>query len=162
MAADNTLITVNLRDDPKLKYGTTAIKRKAFVQSWATEMDKEIRIKLTMKYYASNAGAYGADAETSINADGSLTAEEKAYQKETFKDREFNYTTRGRWVDVSGNPVAEGTLNAITELQYWQSFKLDDVTTPVNIPDMNFGAFAAVYAIASAMIARLDTLKILG
>lgn len=159
MAADNTLITVNLSDDPKLKYNTTAIKRKALVNYWATESDKEIRIRMTLRFYASNAGAYGAEAIAGINADNTLTAEQKAWQRETFKDREINYTTRGRWVLANGTPVPEGTQDAITELEYWQGFSLDNVAA---ITDMNYGAFASVYAIATAMIQRLDTLKVLG
>lgn len=159
MAADNTLITVNLSDDPRLKYNGTSIKRRAFITFWATDIDKEIRMHLTLKFYADNAGAYGADAETAINGDATLTAEQKAYQKDTFKDRVVIYTTRGRWVLPDGTPVPEGTTNAITELEYWQGFTLDNVAA---ITNMNYGAFAAVYAIASAMVQRLDVLKILG
>lgn len=159
MAADNTLITVDLSDDPKLRYGTTIIKRRALVQAWGTEADREIRIKLLVRLFANSAGAYGADAITGINADASITADQKARQREIFKDQEVSYTTRGRWVLANGTPVAEGTANAITELEYWQGFTLDQVTA---ITDMNFGAFSAVYAIATAMVQRLDTLKILG
>lgn len=159
MAADNTLITVDLSDDPKLRYGTTIIKRRALVQQWGTEADKEIRLKLLIRLYANNAGAYGVDAITGINADATISAEQKAVQRETFKDREINYTTRGRWVLSNGTPVAEGTANAITELEYWQGFTLDDVT---GIEGMTTGAFASVYLIATAMIKRLDALKILG
>lgn len=157
--ADNTLITVNLSNDPRLRYNTTQIKRKAFIHSWIVEMDKEIRIRMTLKFYANNAGEYGVDAETAINNDTTLTGEEKAYQKDTFRDREITYTTRGRWVSITGTPVPEGTADAITELEYWQGFSLDNVQA---ITDMNYGAFAAVYAIASAMIQRLDALKVLG
>jgi len=158
MAADNTLTIVDLSDDPKLRYNSTLIKRRALVQSWTTESDKEIRIKLLIRFYANNAGAYGAEAADAINADA-ITAEQKAWQRETFRDREINYTTRGRWVLADGTPVPEGTANAITELAYWQTFKLDDVQP---ITDMNFKALSAVYAIATAMIQRLDMLKVLG
>lgn len=159
MAANNTLITVDLSDDPKLRYGTTIIKRRALVQQWGTESDREIRMKLLIRLYANNAGAYGVEAIAGIDADATITADQKARQREIFKDQEINYTTRGRWVLANGTPVAEGTANAITELEYWQTFTLDQVQA---ITDMNFGAFAAVYAIATAMIQRLDSLKILG
>lgn len=159
MAADNTLISVDLSDDPRLRYNGTAIKRRAFITLWATEIDKEIRINLTLKFYANNGGAYGADAETSINADNGLTAEQKAYQRQTFADRAIIYSTRGRWVLADGTPVSEGTPNAITELEYWQGFRLDDVP---NITDMNFKALDAVYETARAMVQRMDVLKVLG
>lgn len=157
--ADNTLITINLSDDPKLKYGTTSIKRKALVKSWATESDKEISMRLTVKYYASNAGAYGSDSQTAILADASITPEQRAWQAETFKDREIFYSTRGKWVSVTGVPVAEGTAGAITELEYWQGFPLSSVA---GISSTAVGAFAAVYLIATAMIQRMDVLKVLG
>lgn len=159
MAADSTRLVVNISDDPRLRYNSTIIKRKVEVRSWGPEIDREITIRMIIKFYANSAGAYGSDAVTAINADATLTAEQKDWQRQTFADREVNYSTRGRWVLADGTPVAEGTSNAITELEYWQRFTLDNVNA---ITDMNYGAFAAVYAIATAMIQRLDTLKILG
>lgn len=159
MAADNSFITVNLSDDPRLKYNNTIIKRKALVRWWGTQSDKEIRLALTIRYYANNGGNYGVDAISGINADNALSDSQKAWQRQTFADRQLEYSTQGSWVDTNGNPVAEGTPGAITELEYWQGFTLAQVP---GITSTSVGAFAGVYLIATAMIQRLDTLKMLG
>src|SRR6187402_3449768 len=123
---DQTQIIVNLSDNAKLQYNGVAVKMKAVVVDYSPVVygTKDFRISVTIKYYINNAGAYGGLVTADIEADQTLSASQKEYLLDVYKDRSFSYNTMGNYVNAQGDVVPFGTVGSVPEYQYWQSFKL--------------------------------------
>ncbi len=159
MALDNSLIVVNLRDNSRLSYNGGTVKMKGTVLEFSPINDsgqKEISIRLSITYYISNAGAYGATVLSTILADNTLSVEEKENLLNTFDDRTITYYTGGNMVDASGNIVPPSTNGAIPEKEYWQNFQLNQVA---GVTGMTMSAMGAVYAIITAFVNKLNQRK---
>jgi hypothetical protein len=158
-AQDQTPIVINIRDSPKLQFNGAFVKQKATVLDYRPVINstKDFYISVQIKYYENNAGAYGAEIIATIRNDGTLTAEEKAQLYHIYGDKIIDYQTTNKWVDVSGNVVAQGTPGAITELAYWQGFKLNQVAGMGTLSTQ--GAVDAQYLIITAIINKLNARK---
>jgi len=171
-AQDNTLIVVNVSNDPSLYYKATTdgspsiVKRKATLIEWKELTNKEFYIKLSVTYYKDNAGSYGSRIIDLIQADAGLSSDQKFNATEQFKDRIIEYQTNGKYVDsTTGLSVNQfqpdgitPTVGAVTDLTYWQAFKLNQV------PGMGGslstqGAMDAGYKVKSAIIGQMATRK---
>lgn len=157
-AQDTTPITVNIRDNAKLQFGGSAVKMKAVVLQFRTEATKEFIMHLSIQMYANNAGAYGGKITDLISADETLSAEEKKELLDRFRDREVIYTTQGKWVNANGDPVASDAVGARSELEYWQSFKMNNVALGMTSASTQ-GALDAIYKIQIAIITKLNLRK---
>ena len=93
-----------------------------------------------------------------ITSDNNLSSEEKADLLVRYGDREIQYNTVGKFVDSNGNPVDATAPGAIPELQYWQSFKLNNAALGMTSASTQ-GALDAVYKIIIAIVNKLDNRK---
>lgn len=159
-AQDNTAIVVNIRDNAKLEYGGAAVKMKAVVLDYSPIYfgSKEFQVRVSIQMYQGVAGAYGGKITTLILADQTLSEEEKIDLLDRFRDRDITYTSANKWVDASGNSVLSTAPGAITELAYWQSFKLNHASLGMTSASTQ-GALDAEYKIIQAIVAKLNQRK---
>lgn len=159
-AQDQTAIVINVRDHAKLEYNGAKVKMKATVVNYApvNETTKDFVIVLSIQLYENVAGSYGALVTALIAADQNLSDEEKAESLQRYADRTITYTTRGKFVDNNGNSVTQSTPGAITEIAYWQAFKLNNVALGMTSASTQ-GALDAEYKIIAAIVAKLNSRK---
>lgn len=159
VAQDFTQIVVNVRDNARLQFNGSAVKMKAVVIDFSpvTQTTKEFCIKLSIQMYENIGGSYGQPIISVINADATLSAEEKADLLERYADKIIFYSTANRWVNVSGDNVHLTTPGAIPEIQYWQTFKLNQVAGMGSISTQ--GALDAQYLTIRAIILKLNSRK---
>lgn len=155
--ATNTWSVVNLNDNLRLQFNGNPVKQKAVVTSFTIYNTKEFQLEVQVQSYESVAGAYGNYIPTTIAADGVLTQAQKDALLLTYGDKYVRYSTAGHWTDVSGNIVAAGTAGAITELAYWQQFKLNQVAGTGTLTTQ--GAMDEIYLIVTALINKLNSNK---
>lgn len=157
---DQTPIVVNISDSPVLQYNGAFVKQKATVIDYDPIINsiKDFSIQVTISCYVNNSGAYGASVYSDIAANATLSTDQKAQLQAMYGDRTVTYTTIGQCTDASGNIVACTAGGAIPEIQYWQTFKLNQ------IPGMGGslsaqGAAAVQYLIIQAIVSKLDSRK---
>ena len=155
--ANNTWTVVNLSDNLRLQFNGNPVKQKAVITSFTIFNTKEWQLEVQIQSYESVAGAYGNYIMTTIAADGVLTQAQKDVLLQTYGDKYIRYGTAGHWVDVNGNIVASGTPGAITELAYWQQFKLNQIAGTGTLSTQ--GALDEMYLIVAALINKLNTNK---
>ena len=155
--ANNTWAVVNLSDNLRLQFNGNPVKQKAVVSSFTIYNTKEWQLEVMVQSYESVAGAYGNYILATIAADGTLTTAQKDVLSLTYSDKYIRYGTAGHWVDVNGNIVASGTPLAITELAYWQQFKLNQIAGTGTLSTQ--GALDEMYLIVAALINKLNTNK---
>jgi len=155
--ANNTWTVVNLSDNLRLQFNGNPVKQKAVITSFIIYNTKEWQLEVQVQSYESVAGAYGNYIPATIAADGVLTQAQKDVLLQTYNDKYIRYGTTGHWVDVNGNIVSAGTPGAITELAYWQQFKLNQIAGTGTLATQ--GALDEVYLIVAALINKLNTNK---
>ena len=158
-AQDQAPIVVNVRDNAKLQFNGANVKMKATVLLFepVTSSTKDFVIRLSITMFENSAGSYGQPIADLINADATLSPEEKEDLLNRYADKIITYTTSGKYVDVSGNAVTQSTPGAITELQYWQTFKLNQVAGMGSISTQ--GAMDAQYLTIRAIVLKLNQRK---
>lgn len=149
--------TVNLSDNSKLQFNGNPVKRKMVISGFHLTTTKDWRLEMLIQYYESVGGAYGNYIPTTIANDGVLTQAQKDELVGIYGDRYIQYSTEGHWVDVSGNLVSAGTPGAITELSYWQQFKLNQIAGTGTLSTQ--GALDEIYLIVTALINKLNSNK---
>lgn len=156
---DQTPIVVNVRDNAKLQYNGAVVKMKATVLSFepVTFTTKDFRIVLSITMFENNGGSYGAVITDLVRADGTLSPEEKADLLERYADKIITYTTNNKYVDMNGDPLSQGAPGAIPELQYWQTFKLNQVAGMGSVSTQ--GALDAEYLTIRAIVLKLNQRK---
>lgn len=155
---DNAPIVVNVRDNPKLQFNGAAVKVKAVIDYFHIDRTKDFQIGLTLEFYVNNSGAYGPLVVSVIAADTvNLTADERAGLIATYGNRQIVYSTAGKYVNAAGDIVTAGAPGAIPELQYWQTFKLNQVAGMGTLSTQ--GAMDAQYLILKAIINKLNSRK---
>lgn len=158
-AQDQSEIVVNIRDNARLQFNGAAVKQKAAVVSYTPVSGggKDFTIVLRIKMYESNGGNYGSLITELIQADATLSEEEKQDLVIRYADKIIEYSTAGRYVDASGNLVSPLAGGAIPELQYWQAYKLNQVPTMLSLATQ--GALDATYKTIQAIIAKMNARK---
>lgn len=158
-AQDTSPIVVNLRDNGALQYNGAYVKMKCIVTDYRPVINagKDFYIAVKIQYYENVSGAYGTYIPTLIQNNATLTAEEKAILLQVYGDKDFNWQTTNKWVDASGNIVPQGTAGAISELQYWQQFKLNQVAGMGTLSTQ--GAVDAQYLIIQAIVNKMNQRK---
>lgn len=156
---DLTQISVDLRDNSRLQFNGNPVKMRAIINDFKPIVSgqKDFFICLTIQYYESVAGAYGNPIVQTIAADGTLSSDEKTELLAIYGDRRIEYSTSGKWVDVSGNIVTSSTPGAIQEIQYWQGFKLNQVTGIGTLA--NQGALDSEYLTIKQIVNKMNSRK---
>lgn len=159
-AQDQSPIVINVRDNARLAFNGVAVKQKATVINYSPVVNttKDFLITVVITYYVNNGGAYGSSVLSAIAADNNLSVEEKESLTTQFQDRLFTYTTSGRHTDINGNLVSTSTPSAIPEIQYWQSFKLNNASLGMTSASTQ-GALDAEYKIVAAIVTKMDSRK---
>lgn len=157
--ADQTLIIVNTRDNAKLQFNGNPVKTKAIVYSFkpVSNSTKDFEIVLVIQMYSSVSGSYGSLITSLISADGTLSQEEKDDLLIRYQDKVITYSTANRFTDVSGNIVLSTTPGAIPEIQYWQTFKLNQIAGMGSASTQ--GALDAEYLTIKAIVNKMDSRK---
>ena len=157
---DLTPIVINIRNSAKLQWNGVAVKQKIRVLNVAFIRDgqKEFYFNIYLERYENIGGVYGSKITDLILADGTLSAEEKADMLTVYGDKEISYTTNGKFTDVNGNLVASDSVGAIPELQYWQAFKMNNVTLNMTSASTQ-GGLDGIYKIITAIVNRMDGRK---
>jgi hypothetical protein len=160
IAQDLTPITVNIRDNARLQWGGAVVKMKAVVLQFrpVSEQSKDFVLHLSIQMYENNAGAYGSKITDLISADVTLTADEKTDLLDRYRDREVIYSTAGKYVDATGERVASDAPGAIPEIQYWQTFKMNNAALGMTSASTQ-GALDGIYKIAIAIVNKLNARK---
>ena len=167
LSQDISPIIVNISDSPSLQYKGAAVKRKATVVDYRplNSSSKEFFLSVNIVYYVNSSGAYGATVQNDILADGTLSSEQQLQLLDVYKPITITYTTQGKCADqTTGNIVpcfqADGvtpTANSISEIGYWQTFKLNQVSGVTSLSTN--GTADVQYKIVAAIISKLDSRK---
>jgi hypothetical protein len=167
IAQDISPIVVNISDSPLLQYNGAFAKRKATVVNYLplTQGSKEFSITVNIVYYVNNAGAYGATIQSDIAANATLSSDQQTQLSEVYKPFNFTYSTSGKCADQTTGALvncfqADGTtptVNAISDLAYWQAFKLNQISGVTSLTTN--GAADVQYRIIQAIVAKLDSRK---
>src|SRR6478736_450363 len=160
MAQDSSQIIINLADSLVVSYANALVKQKALILEYQPIINsaKDFRIKLRVSYYVNNAGAYGGRVLDVIQTNQTWSDDQKRLASASYQDWIFEYQSTGKYVDVNGDVVPQDTIGAIPEMEYWQSFKLNQVTGIAGTTALQ-GAIDAEYKIIAAIIAKLNTRK---
>ena len=167
MALDSSPIVINLPDNPRLQWSGASVKQKAVVLAWQPVINgsKEFYIKVKIQNWSNNAGAYGSLITSLIQADGTLSADQQQRLGIQYGDWIFEHQSTGVWCDLTTGAITtqfqqDGitpTVNAVSEAEYWQQFKLNQVSGVTSISTQ--GAFDSEYKIIAAVIAQMTTRK---
>lgn len=155
--ADTTPIEVNLSDNARLQWGGSAVKQKCIVLDYRPiiNANKDFYIRVRIQYYANNAGTYGGKITDLINADATLSTDQRAQLLQIYNDRIFEWQSTDVCVDVNGDVTA--CPGAMTENAYWQQFKLSQVSGIGSLSTQ--GAFDAEYKIIRALVTKMNSRK---
>ena len=153
-------VKVDIRNNAKLEWEGAKVKQKFHVLYYAPvfEGSQDFVIRGVIEMYANNAGAYGGYIPDLIQADTTLSSEEKEDLVVRYGNKEVPYTTAGKYTDVNGNRVTATTPGAIPELQYWSGFKLNHASLGMTSASTQ-GALDAQIKILTAIVKRLDLRK---
>lgn len=167
MALDSSPIVINLPDNPRLQWGSAAVKQRAVVLTWQPVINgsKEFYIKVKIQNWSNNAGAYGSLITSLIQADGTLSWDQQQRLIIQYGDWIFEHQSTGVFCDNTTGAIVpqfqqDGvtpTVNAVSEEEYWQQFKLNQVSGVTAISTQ--GALDSEYKIISAVIAQMTTRK---
>lgn len=154
---DQSPNVINLADNTRLQYKGSAVKMKGTVSNFTVNTVQDFTITVIVTMYVNNAGAYGVQVTQDIAADNTLSTDQQNELMSTYGDRVVTYSTSGQFTDANGNLVASTTPGAIPEIQYWQSFKINQV--PGYTSASTQSALALNKLIIAAIVAKLDTRK---
>jgi hypothetical protein len=167
IAQDVSPIVVNLSDNAKLQWNGSNVKMKATVLDYRPVINgtKEFYILVKVSFYENLTGSYGSKITDLINADGTLSNDQKISLLSIYSDRIVDHQTTGLCADAtSGNIVPclqnDGitpTVNAVSEETYWQTFKLNQVSGVTSISTQ--GAMDAEYKIIQAIVTKMNSRK---
>jgi hypothetical protein len=80
----------------------------------------EMTHEILVEYFENLNGALGRPINEVVS-ESNWTEDRKLEYLERFKSRIIKKETSGSWVDSNGDIVAEGTVGAIAELEFWQN-----------------------------------------